>query len=198
MSVDLKKIQERYRRIRRTKRLLRPLPRRATLHRYPFLKRFAHVARRRPYLWSFRVRKMTPSFYAGSIIALMPFYGFQIPLAFVAALALRSNLPIAVALQFITNPLTLWLYYFTHSVGEWVIRTFGYTFPDSTMGQVIAVPAAASAGGVICGTCLGAALDLIYRLLAYEAKKHHWHLPRRKRPEVTPPPPDSPSDTPVS
>ncbi len=195
MSAEFHRTKERHRRIRLTKRLLRYLPRRATLHRYPVLSRFAAMARRRPYLWSFRVRVVTPSFYAGCIIALMPFYGFQIPLAFAAALALRSNLPVAVALQFITNPLTLWIYYFTYAAGESVINAVGYTFPDSRVGQVIAIPAAASVGGLVCGLVLGAILDIVYRFLAYEAQKHHWHIPRRKpHPPESPPPSDPPID----
>ena len=39
---------------RRIRRWLKPLPRRASIHRYPILNRFADFARRRPYLWSFK------------------------------------------------------------------------------------------------------------------------------------------------
>ncbi|HCR37111.1 MAG TPA: hypothetical protein DIU37_03070, partial [Opitutae bacterium] len=52
--------QERYSRIRRVKKLLRPLPRRANIHRYPFIKWFANAAHKRPYLWSFRTKEVTP------------------------------------------------------------------------------------------------------------------------------------------
>src|SRR5690606_15820056 len=38
----------------RVKRVLRWMPRRATIHRYPILKWFAASARQRPYLWTFR------------------------------------------------------------------------------------------------------------------------------------------------
>jgi hypothetical protein len=68
---------ERHKRIRLVKRLLRPLPRRTNIHRYPVLKWFGEAARKRAYLWSFRVGAMTPAFYVGSLLTLQPLIGVQ-------------------------------------------------------------------------------------------------------------------------
>lgn len=188
MSAEFKKQQEHHRRIRFIKRLLRPLPRRATLHRYPIIKWFAQAARRRPYLWSFRVRAMTPAFFAGSVLALLPIIGIQIPLAALAALALRANLPTIVGLQLLTNVLTAApIYGVTYLVGDFVCDLTGLVGP-----QIAGGPTATRlfVGGIVCAILMAAVLDIVYRFLAYEAQKHHWHLPRRKRHEETPPPTD--------
>ncbi|MGH8021473.1 MAG: DUF2062 domain-containing protein, partial [Opitutaceae bacterium] len=167
-------IQERRRRIRLTKRLLRPLPRRATLHRYPILKWFAAAARKRPYLWSFRASAMTPAFYAGSIITLLPVYGFQIAFALIAAVALRANLPTLAGLQLLSTPLTAPIILpATFYAGDFCMRWFTSGEPG---GGVAYFGSRLTVGGIVCGLILGCVLDLTCRFLAYEARKHHWHL----------------------
>jgi uncharacterized protein len=117
----------RFARIRRAKWLLRFTPRRASLHRYPFIGRFADFARKRSYLWSFRTDQVRPALYAGSIIALLPILGVQIPVAFVLAIIFRSNVMLLVGLQFITNPFTAWFIYpATYQVGRTVIEATGF------------------------------------------------------------------------
>jgi len=110
---------ERFSRIRRLKRILRFMPRKATVHRYPVLKWFAASARKRAYLWSFRVSEAVPAFYMGWILTLLPLYGLQLLLAFVFALLLRANLMIMVGLQLVSNPLTVApLWYLNFLVGN--------------------------------------------------------------------------------
>lgn len=171
-----------HRRIRWTKRLLRPLPRKANLHRYPVLKWFAKEARARPYLWSFRQSTMTPTFYVGCVLALLPTYGMQIAIAFVAALLIRGNLPTMIGLQLITNPFTVVaIYPVTYTVGSFLIELVDHHPHDGIIGHAVY---ALFVGGIACGLVLGLMLDLVYRLFRYEASKHHWHLPRnRHRPE---------------
>ncbi len=94
-------------RIRRAKRFLRPLPRKATLHRWPILKRFAETARKRPYLWSFRQREVNIALYIGFVITFLPLVGIQFILAFAAALTLRANLPVIMGTQLATNLATM-------------------------------------------------------------------------------------------
>ncbi len=116
--------QERHERIRRTKKLLRFLPRRATMHRYPIVGRFANTARKRAYLWSFKPTSVRRSFYAGMILALQPILGVQLPLALALSLALRTNFMILGGLQFITNPFTAApIYYATNQLGVYIIST---------------------------------------------------------------------------
>ncbi len=119
--------QERYyRHIRFIKRVLRPLPRRALLHEYPFIKWFASAARKRPYLWSFRQHEVVLAIFIGAIIAFTPLYGFHIPGAFLFAFLLRSNLAITIAMQLIANnPFTaLPLLALDYEIGFYVFKFF--------------------------------------------------------------------------
>jgi uncharacterized protein (DUF2062 family) len=117
----------RFARRARAKKLLRFLPRRAVMHKYPIIGRFADAARRRAYLWSFRTEHMRPSFYVGSILALMPFMGVQLPIALVLSLVLRTNFMVMGGLQFITNPFTAApIYYATHQLGAKIISVSGF------------------------------------------------------------------------
>jgi uncharacterized protein len=153
---------------RRFKRFLRPLPRRTNIHRYPILRVFTRQARRRPYLWSFRQAEVSVACYAGAIMAMLPTYGFQIPLALLGAIAFRANLPVMVAIQFITNPVTIApLYLSTLQVGNWLIDVTGFV-PDGS--RVGAAAYALVLGGVVCGLVAGLILDLVYRFFLYEKR----------------------------
>lgn len=119
--------EERFARLRRLKQFLRFMPRRAVFHKYPLIGRFAEVARRRAYLWSFKTVHIRPSFYAGSILSLLPVMGVQLPLAFLLCLLLRGNFMVMGGLQFITNPFTAApIYYATHQLGKTVIEASGF------------------------------------------------------------------------
>jgi len=122
--------QERHARFRLWKQVLRFVPRRAALHRYPLVGRFAEIARKRSFLWSFRMQHLRPAFYSGAILAVMPVMGVQLPVAFILALLLRANFMILGGLQFITNPVTAApIYYATHQLGKTVIRWSGFGAP---------------------------------------------------------------------
>jgi len=170
--VQMRMRDRRRRRVRMTKRVLRHLPRRATLHRYPFMRRFADAARRRTYLWRFNRRSMTPAFYFGAVLAFLPLYGFQIPLAVAAAFFVRANLAAIVGLQFITNPVTLALiYYLTYQVGSRTLDLVGSTYAISVFEHRAY---SLIIGGLLVGLALGCILDLIYRAFVFEAKKRDW------------------------
>ncbi len=168
--------------IRRLKRLMRPLPRHATLHRYPFLKWFTVFARKRAYLWSFRTKHTVPAFYAGCILAFMPLFGAQIPLAFVGALIFKANLPILVGLQLISNPLTVPFIYLTaFSIGDFLFSIFGDT---GQMAQVSGLPEDTNllkqgvynvtvmmVGGMIIGYFAEFISSLLYRIAAIRASR---------------------------
>jgi uncharacterized protein len=119
--------KDRHARFRLWKQVLRFIPRRAALHRYPIVGRFAEVARKRSYLWSFRMPHLRPAFYAGSILSVMPILGVQLPSAFILALLLRANFMVLGGLQFITNPVTATpIYYATYQLGKSVIVWSGF------------------------------------------------------------------------
>lgn len=203
--------QERHARFRLWKQVLRFVPRRAALHRYPLVGRFAAAARRRAYLWSFKRPHLRPAFYAGSILSLMPVMGVQLPLAFILALLLRANFMVLGGLQFITNPVTAApIYYATYELGHTIIVRSGFgrsveveqdieNSPPSTLPPRIErarpVPPgdvhwgrrigtainALVIGGAIAGTLLGVLLDFTWRLLAERFGPKHLHPRRHSR-----------------
>lgn len=160
--------------VRRLKRMLRPLPRRATVHRYPILKWFSATARRRAYLWSFRGDCVIPAIYAGCILSLMPIYGLQMLSAFALALLLKANLMVLVGLQWITNPLTVApLYYACYRVGETLLGVFTLTANDiavadveslSLTTQVMGKFTAIALGAILIGTVIGGILSAVYSI----------------------------------
>ncbi len=168
MSTDLERHRREMRlRVRRVRRFLKPLPRRANVGKYPVIKWFAEAARKRPFLWSFKKSHVIAAFYAGSIVAFLPLYGLQLLVAFWAALFARANLAVTVALQFITNPLTLGpVYYLTYKIGMWVIDVTGLMHGPSHMGTRIN---ALFIGGIVLGIVVAVVLDIGYRLALWEA-----------------------------
>lgn len=157
----------RHARIRRVKQLLRWLPRRTNLDRYPILKGFARTARKRPYLWSFRVPNVTPAFYAGSILAFLPLYGVQIVLSLAAAIVFRANLPIMCGLQFLSNPLTVPIIYpVNFFVGRRIIGFFSFGGDPGIWENWFF---SLMAGGFFIGLIFGGVLDLLYRVGAWQA-----------------------------
>lgn len=175
-------------RIARVKRLLRLMPRKATMHRYPVLRWFSKAARSRSYLWCFRVKTVVPAIYAGCILSLLPLYGIQLPLAVALAFLLKANLPVLTSLQFITNPVSAVPAYFTaYQVGRVILHPFGFDSPALNMQQMRllmdnllagnlgynlsylgTVWFLTALGGIVLGIFLGTTGSLIYRLAAYE------------------------------
>lgn len=152
---------------RRLRWLLKKLPRRANVDRYPGIRRFAAAARRRPYLWSFKRAQVLPALYVGTVLSLMPTYGIQFLVAFFAALLFRANLTVMAGLQLITNPLTAApIYLGTDWVGMWLIEHTGYGHGINAVGTHVN---ALVVGGVVGGLALAFVLDLLWRLLAWEA-----------------------------
>ena len=188
--------RQRSERIARVKRWLRWMPRRTNVHRYPVLKWFAKAARKRSYLWCFRVRSAIPALYAGCILAMLPLYGVQLPLAALLAFALRANLPILATTQFITNPVTaVPLYFAAYQTGRVIFNLFGWESPHLNMAEMKALIHALEAGnwgfnirylwkvwlvtslgGTILGTFMASVASILYRLAAYEVSVSYRRL----------------------
>lgn len=206
---------ERWARIRRVKQMLKYMPRRAVMHKYPLVGRFAEFARKRAYLWSLKPEHMRPAFYAGSILSLLPVMGVQLPLALLLSLVLRANYMVMGGLQFITNPFTAApIYYATHQLGAYIIATAGYgeALPAADPEEaVLPIDAAARDPGeirpvqppppsnirrigtainalIVGGIVSGVALGLLLDILYRNYWQHHTHaVPRRRRPPGEPP-----------
>lgn len=153
---------------RRLRWLLKKLPRKANVSRYPGLKRFADAARKRPWLWSFKRAQILPAVYVGTVLTLMPTYGIQFLIAFGAAMLFRANLTVIIGLQLINNPLTAApIYLFTDWLGMAIIGSAGY---GEGMNAVSTHFNALVLGGVVAGLALAVLVDLLWRLLAWEAR----------------------------
>lgn len=126
---DQSEKEARFRRIRRLKKWMRPLPRRSNIHRYPVLKWFAKTAYDRSYLWSFKGNAMVLALFWGIWIAMLPIVGIQMIVVFFLALIVRANLPLIVALQWISNPLTMAPIYFAdYEIGLLILELFGVDY----------------------------------------------------------------------
>ncbi len=190
-------------RLRRIRRLLRPLPRRATIARYPVLKWFAATARRSWFLWSFKRGPLLRAIYFGSVLALLPLMGVQLPLSLLLCILVRANLPVCAALQFITNPLSaVPVYGFTYLVGHWLLHHLGGSegayAPAAALalvegGQLLAaagdVLGGLLLGGVVVGLAVAVLVDLAWRLLVWEAGLFRERYRRARARAGTPPSP---------
>ncbi|MFQ3271601.1 MAG: hypothetical protein ACI9A1_001927, partial [Lentimonas sp.] len=148
--------------------------------------RFSEAARKRIYLWSFRVENASPALYAGFIVALMPLYGIQIPIALCLALLLRANLPILIGLQLLSNPITILpFWYAAYQVGSSVLTILSVeTAPlhrsdvrailqNFTNGEwscniepLLATFTIMCLGGIVMGIFFGLISSVSYRLAA--------------------------------
>jgi len=176
----------RHAQIRSAKRLLRPLPRKANVHRYPVLKKFKGLKEKK-YLWSFRVKDVIPSLYAAWILALVPLFGFQLVLSVCFALYFRSNLPIMAGIQLTTNAFTVPpIFYVMHLIGAAVWSGLGgpaevVTLEDmkNIMGffsefgvfTALIIILEMFIGGFITGGILGFVSSSIYRFMAHRIRK---------------------------
>ena len=124
----------RFKRIRRVKKFLKPLPRRSNVHRYPVLKWFAETAYKRSYLWSFKGQSMKPALFFGIWISMLPIVGIQMIVVFFVSLLVRANLPLIVALQWISNPITMGPIYFAdYKIGMILINLMGLNYPKNIL-----------------------------------------------------------------
>lgn len=96
------------------------LPTPAELRKHWLLKPVAHLIHT-PELWHLNRRSASGAVFIGLFSAFMPIPS-QMVLAAILAILARCNLPISVALVWITNPITIPpMFYFTYRLGAWLL-----------------------------------------------------------------------------
>jgi len=180
------KLEDRRRRIRRLKKWMRPLPRRSNIHRYPVLKWFSGTARRRVFLWSFRSREMVTALFLGLIVAFLPLVGIQMLIVFFLALWFRANLPVIVAVQWVSNPFTMGpIYYADYKIGLAMMELFSIApepnpllqpdydwahFELRDLGALLDTFPPMMLGGLALGSFIGLVVSVAYKWLAKWSK----------------------------
>ncbi|MFA5493354.1 MAG: DUF2062 domain-containing protein [Porticoccaceae bacterium] len=139
-----------------------------------------------PHLFHLNRHSVSVAFFVGLFCALLPLPG-QTLIAAPLALLLRCNLPIALALVWITNPLTMApVLYLTFKLGSWILGTpqldmaihFDWAW-ISQQGRLILLPLVV--GGVVAGLLAGATGYLVIRGLWRWTVVREWEARRRKR-----------------
>ena len=99
--------------------LQRITPNRAQVRQHKQLRVFGRRLQD-PALWHLNRRSVAGAFAVGMFVMYLPPLG-QLLIAAAGAIAFRVNLPISVALVWITNPVTIPpMYYFAYLVGSWM------------------------------------------------------------------------------
>ena len=159
-----------------------------------------------PNLWYINRRSAAGAFGVGLFMMYMPPVG-QMFMAAGAAIALRVNLPISVALVWLTNPLTIPpMYYFAYTVGAWLLGSPPVGFDmDFWMDwhNWLAVLAPLAVGMLVCATlCSAAGYFGVQALWRWGLMREIRHRRERYRAmagaSVSPVVPETPVSTPSS
>ena len=133
-----------------------------------------------PNLWHLHRRSVAMAFAVGLFCAWIPTPG-QMALAAIGAFYFRANLPVAVALVWITNPVTMPpLFYFAYLVGLSVLNLPAAAFSlDAVLSGDILLPFLTGCLliGTVCATAGYFAIDYFWRY--YAANK--WVARQQKR-----------------
>ena len=104
-----------------TRRLLSYLPTRSELLQSKMLKPVAHLLHVEE-IWHLNRRSVAGAVFIGLFTAFIPIPS-QMIVAAIVAIATRCNLPIAVGLVWVTNPITITpMFYFSYRLGAWLLN----------------------------------------------------------------------------
>ncbi|WP_141318739.1 DUF2062 domain-containing protein [Halomonas halmophila] len=149
--------------------LQRYLPHPETLRRQRSLRFMSHWIGN-PALWVLSRRSVANAFLVGLFCALLPI-PFQMASAALGAWALRANLPLSVALVWITNPLTMPLiFYANYRLGAWLLEAPARQAPDGLStrwiaDQMLDILPALALGSLVAAVACGLTGSLVIRLL---------------------------------
>jgi uncharacterized protein (DUF2062 family) len=108
-----------------------------------------------PNLWHLNRRSVSGAFAVGLFVMYLPPLG-QMVVAAAAAIVLRANLPISLALVWLSNPITIpAMFYFSYLVGSWILGTPTSAFDVEfwlEWRNWLDIIAPLTVGGLVCGT----------------------------------------------
>ena len=139
-----------------------------------------------PELWHLHRRSVGGAFFIGLFCAFMP-VPFQMLLAALLAIFARCNLPIAVALVWITNPLTIGpMFFFAYKLGAWLVDVELTESRWEWSWQWLGTRFAAIwwpflLGCLVCGWVAGLTGAVVSRLLWRLHVIRRWQMRRERR-----------------
>jgi len=139
-----------------------------------------------PNLWHLNKHSISGAFAVGLFFAFVP-VPFQMALAAAGALLFQVNLPLSVALVWITNPLTMPpIFYFSYLVGTWILDTpmidveFSLTYEWLKTG-FLAIWEPFLLGCFVCGVFFGSMGHIFSRLIWRYVVIKNWRNRQSKR-----------------
>jgi uncharacterized protein (DUF2062 family) len=144
------------------------IPTKATLKKNKYLKGLSYFFHD-PNLWHLNCHSIATAASIGCFIGYLPFPGHMI-MATGLSIVFRANLPIAVAMVWISNPITIpFMFYFAYRVGAHILQTPPESFHIEENYQWLlqefdhfAFPSLV--GSLICGFILALCANIIVRL----------------------------------
>jgi uncharacterized protein (DUF2062 family) len=168
-------------------RLLRYLPSPSQLRENPALRPVAHLLDRAE-IWHLNRRSASGAVFIGLFCAFLP-VPMQMVIAAALAIAARCNLPLAVVLVWISNPVTIPpLFYFTYRLGAWLLDMqlatdnieVNFTWLRNNLGS-IGYPLLF--GSLVCGWVAGVSGFFLTRVLWRIHIVTRWRARRKRRKE---------------
>ena len=154
-------------------------PNASTLKNHQYLQwlgKYLHISS----LWVFNRRTLSRAFAVGLFCAFIP-VPFQMVLAAIGAIIFYANLPVSVALVWITNPITVPpIFYSCYQLGAWLLGTSieqGFEFSFDYLTQVLPLIWQPFLLGCLVVSCVFALLGywsihLLYRFNIYQYLKN--------------------------
>ena len=163
------------------------IPSRNKLREFSALRPVAHLLNR-PELWHLNRRGVSGAAFVGLFSAFIPVPS-QMLLAAIIAIYVRVNLPISVALVWITNPITIPpMIYGSYRVGAWVLGTDVADLQvelslDWVLANFVAIGKPLFVGSVICGLVAGSIGFTASHFIWRNRVMRQWRKRRRLRAE---------------
>ena len=139
-----------------------------------------------PNLWHLNRHAVSKAFLVGIFVAFIPM-PFQMVLAAALAVWFNCNLPISVALVWITNPLTMPpVFYFTYRVGTFLLNRdpvpVDFEFSVEWLShKLVDVGVPLYFGSIVCGVMFGAIAYGLIQLLWRRKIRSDWRERQQRR-----------------